>query len=152
MTIEEQIIKTFQDTSGISPGAASGELDAVLGGITAEKYVIVIYLEGGVKGAMALVMGKNQARAVSSKMLTIAAGMDFPPQDIDDELASNSVGEIINIALGEYFMKRKNPAPVAISSPKYFEGEGGREQLRGLHDLISLTAEGETFYVLYRFS
>ena len=148
ISVEEQIIKSFVDTTGNRPEPIDF---AAAGPPSAGAHLIFVGLRGGINGGMAMVVEKDLALTISAEILTRAAGREFGRDEIDIELCSNTVGEILNIALGEYFMHRKNESPVDIVSPKYGFVAEDAGILEGLPERLRFRYQGGEFDVYYRF-
>ncbi len=119
MDLKEHLVKAFAESAQseirlVDNPPAHGER------LAGEAHIVQINLKGGITGRCILAMNPEPARVIASRVLSMATASDFPAGDVDDELASNTVGELINIALGEYFSARKDkPAAAELSSPRY---------------------------------
>ena len=112
-----------------------------------EDFAIEISIRGGASGWVCMVMNKNLSTRVAQKVLSIALSQDYPMDQIDAGLAENTVGEIINIALGEYFIARKNAVPADISSPIYHDTGSPSTERSGT--VLQFRIEHEGFQLVY---
>ncbi len=77
---------------------------------------IAVELRGGASGGAAIRIEPVHAIQVTARVLERALSEPAEPPDAD--LAMNTVGELLNIALGEYFMERPAGSPVQIRAPR----------------------------------
>lgn len=118
--LEQKIVENFDKIAGIKVELqSSSALDAL--NWTPDEFAIEISIHGGAAGWVCMTIDKNLATRVAREVLSRALSEDFPIENIDAELAENTVGELVNIALGEYFVARRGTQPADISSPIYHD-------------------------------
>ena len=149
ISLDEQLVKSFVDTAGVRPEFAPDSREDFEARTSPADYCIRVMMRGGVTGSYAMVINEGLARSVSSRILTVAAGRDYPPSEIDDEMAMNTVGEILNIGLGEYYRHRINSVPVDISSPAYGTYGASKEDLARISGFRAFRLEGSLFGIFF---
>ena len=146
--IKDFIIQVFAGSGGTDIKLLDPDSD-FLNRYKDQDHLIEIILKGGATGVFLLLIDEELARIISARVLTRAVESDFAPDDIDKELAANTIGELINIALGEFFTGRTNPSPVDISSPNYLTVETGKDKTNSLSSQMTFETEGQVFDIKY---
>jgi hypothetical protein len=98
-------------------GVSVQRLDESPVGVEDARYAtIAVELRGGASGGAAIRIQPGDAILLTRRVLERA--LSEPPPAPDADLAMNTIGELLNIALGEYFMEQPAATPVQIRAPR----------------------------------
>lgn len=113
----ESIIAKIETTLRMLTGAVVLRVDDPPAGASDAGFAtIAVELRGGASGGAAIRIQPADAIQLTRRVLERALSEPAPPPD--EDLAMNTVGEILNIALGELFMQQPAATPVQIRAPR----------------------------------
>ena len=141
----------LQNLAGLEARVRAEQERLELEHLQAQDPCVLINVTGGRQACFAICMQLAQAVQLSSLIIARAVAADFPASQIDLALASNTIGEFMNIVLGEYFMKHPVAAgPAALSAPLYHSMQEQSALLAGMQSQIVVEAPTIRLDLLYR--
>lgn len=124
--LEENLSAEFGNTGGTPihdwPGDPLSLVEqSALPDLTEDAWLVLVPCRRGYVGRVGLALGREPTRELTRRVLTRALEAEPDPSLLTDELCSNSLGELLNIALGVYFSKRRIRPAVELLSPEYHQ-------------------------------
>ena len=143
--LKNQLSVSFKKISGLD---LKVEDAAFLPVWSAGNFAIEIQIMGAFNGWLCAIVAKDTARRIATHVLGKAMDREYRAEEIDDELAENTVGELVNISLGEFIMAQRNERPTNMSSPIYHDTASATAEPRVAKGYACIFKEGE-FQVQY---
>lgn len=114
---EESLVETAQSLAHVHLTCAVLDVPKGLPPLSAEQVIMSVRYDGARSGTFYLIIDEESAIDLAFRMLEYASGGYFDRKVIDRDLARNTVGEILNIAAGDYIRNTGSAGDVRLYSP-----------------------------------